>query len=120
MTSPKRDVDRPRCILSLRLSPSLREKSSYHTLRPARQEFLLDVREPVELAVENVPEALNIPVGQLRARLGELPRDREIDVICRSGQRAYLATRILLQHGSKARNVSGGMLSRYQRLLLTN
>jgi NADPH-dependent 2,4-dienoyl-CoA reductase/sulfur reductase-like enzyme/rhodanese-related sulfurtransferase len=86
----------------------------------AEQEFLLDVREPAELAVENVPEALNIPVGQLRARLGELPRDREIDVICRSGQRAYLATRILLQHGFKARNVSGGMLSRYQRLLLTN
>jgi rhodanese-related sulfurtransferase len=61
--------------------------------------------------VENVPEALDIPLGQLRARLGELPRDREIHVICRSGQRAYLATRILLQNGFKARNISGGMLS---------
>ena len=40
--------------------------------------FLLDVREPVELAVESVPGAVNIPLGQLRARLGELPRDREI------------------------------------------
>jgi rhodanese-related sulfurtransferase len=65
----------------------------------------------MELAVENVPEALDIPLGQLRARLGELPRDREIHVICRSGQRAYLATRILLQNGFKARNISGGMLS---------
>ena len=77
----------------------------------ARTGFLLDVREPMELAVENVPEALNIPIGQLRARLGELPRDRDIDVICRSGQRAYIATRILLQNGFKARNISGGMLS---------
>jgi NADPH-dependent 2,4-dienoyl-CoA reductase/sulfur reductase-like enzyme/rhodanese-related sulfurtransferase len=74
--------------------------------------FLLDVREPVELAVENVPGAFNIPLGQLRARLGELPRDREIDVICRSAQRAYYATRILVQNGFKARNISGGMLSR--------
>ena len=78
----------------------------------AEKGFLLDVREPVELAVENVPGAVNIPLGQLRARLGELPRDREILVICRSGQRAYSATRILLQNGFKARNLSGGMLSR--------
>jgi len=74
--------------------------------------FLLDVREPVELAVESLPGALNIPIGQLRSRLGELPRDREIHVICRSAQRAYYATRILLQNGFKARNISGGMLSR--------
>ncbi len=74
--------------------------------------FLLDVREPVELAVEGVPGAVNIPLGQLRARLGELPREREILVICRSAQRAYGATRILLHHGFKARSVSGGMLSR--------
>ena len=77
----------------------------------ARSEFLLDVREPFELAVENVPEAVNIPLGQLRSRLDELPRDKEINVFCRSAQRAYYATRILLQKGFKARNISGGMLS---------
>jgi len=74
--------------------------------------FLLDVREPVELAVESVPGAVNIPMGQLRSRLGELPRDCEIHVICRSAQRAYYATRVLLQKGFKARSISGGMLSR--------
>jgi NADPH-dependent 2,4-dienoyl-CoA reductase/sulfur reductase-like enzyme/rhodanese-related sulfurtransferase len=74
--------------------------------------FLLDVRQPVELVVESVPGAVNIPLPQLRARLGELPRDREILVICRSAQRAYYATRILLQNGFRARNISGGMLSR--------
>jgi len=74
--------------------------------------FLLDVRQPVELVVESVPGAVNIPLGQLRSRLGDLPRDREILVICRSAQRAYYAARILLQNGFKARSISGGMLSR--------
>ena len=73
--------------------------------------FILDVRHPVELVTESVPTAVNIPLGELRSRLEELPRDKEINVICRSGQRAYYATRILLQNGFKARNVSGGMLS---------
>jgi len=74
--------------------------------------FLLDVREPVELAIDNVPGALNIPMGQLRSRLKELPIDREIHIICRSAQRAYYAARILMQHGFKASIVSGGTLSR--------
>ena len=78
----------------------------------AENAFLLDVRSPDELAVESVPGAVNIPLPQLRTRLDELPRDREIHVICRSGQRAYYATRILLQKGFTARNLSGGMLSR--------
>lgn len=77
--------------------------------------FVLDVREPAELAVEQVPGAVNIPLGQLRARLDELPRDRAVHVVCRSGQRAYLATRVLIQHGIDARNVSGGMLSHAMR-----
>jgi NADPH-dependent 2,4-dienoyl-CoA reductase/sulfur reductase-like enzyme/rhodanese-related sulfurtransferase len=73
--------------------------------------FILDVRQPVELVVESLPGAVNVPLSQLRARLGELPRDREIMVVCRSAQRAYYATRILLQNGFKARNISGGMLA---------
>jgi rhodanese-related sulfurtransferase len=70
------------------------------------------VRMPVELVVESVPGAVNIPLPQLRERLAELPRDREIQVICRSAQRGYYATRILMQNGFKAKNISGGMLSR--------
>ena len=80
--------------------------------------LLLDVRGAPELAVESVPGAINIPLPQLRARLGELPRDREILTICRSGGRAYFAARILQQNGFKARVLSGGMLSRtYFQLL---
>lgn len=74
--------------------------------------LLLDVRHPEELAVESVPGAVNIPLPVLRGRLGELPRDREIHVICRSAQRAYYATRILVQNGFKARTLSGGMMAR--------
>ena len=74
--------------------------------------FLLDVRQPVELVVESVPGSINIPLGELRSRLDELPREREIHIICRSAQRAYYATRILLQNGFNAKNISGGMVSR--------
>ena len=84
----------------------------------AKNGFILDIREPVELMVENIPGAINIPLDQLRSRLEELPRDKEINIICRSGQRAYYATRILLQNGFKARTVSGGMLSRTHNNLL--
>ncbi len=88
-----------------------REGTTSSLCEPARCE-LLDVRAPIEQAVEQVPDAVNTPLEQLRARLGELPRDREILVTCRSGLRAYYATRLLLQHGFKARNLTGGLLSR--------
>ena len=83
-----------------------------HWVDDGDDRFLLDVREPFERAVEDVPGATHIPLGQLRARLGELPRNRDIHVICRSGGRAYYATRILLQNGFKARTLAGGMLAR--------
>jgi rhodanese-related sulfurtransferase len=81
-------------------------------------QFLLDVRNPPELEVESLEGAHNIPLPELRSRLDELPRDREILVICRSGQRAYYATRILLQNGFQVRNLAGGMLSRSHSMQL--
>ena len=77
--------------------------------------FLLDVRNPPEIEVEPVEGAVNIPLPQLRARLDELPRDKEINVFCRSAQRSYYATRILLQNGFKVKNISGSMLARSHR-----
>jgi NADPH-dependent 2,4-dienoyl-CoA reductase/sulfur reductase-like enzyme/rhodanese-related sulfurtransferase len=82
---------------------------------PDTQALLLDVREPAEFTAGHVEGALNIPLPQLRARLGELPGDREIWVYCAAGQRSYYALRILRQHGySCARNLSGGFTS-YQQ-----
>jgi NADPH-dependent 2,4-dienoyl-CoA reductase/sulfur reductase-like enzyme/rhodanese-related sulfurtransferase len=70
--------------------------------------FLVDVRTPQEFAGGHVPGAVNVPVDDLRSRLGELPRDRQIAAYCQVGQRGYLATRILLQEGFSAVNVGGG------------
>ncbi len=73
--------------------------------------LILDVRNGPELAVEGVAGSVHIPLAELRARLDELPRDREIHVLCRSAQRAYYATRVLVQNGFTAKVISGGMLS---------
>jgi len=70
--------------------------------------FLLDVRQPNEFDAGSIPGSVNIPLGQLRSRLGELPTDKEIWVNCGVGQRAYYACRILAQHGLHVRNLSGG------------
>lgn len=84
----------------------------------AKEGFILDVRDPLELMLEHFDGAVNIPLNQLRGRLDELPRDREINVMCRSGQRAYYATRILMQNGFRVKNISGGMLSLTHNYLL--
>ncbi|MFP5228155.1 MAG: FAD-dependent oxidoreductase [Acidobacteriota bacterium] len=70
--------------------------------------FILDVRDPHEFLADSIDGAVNIPLSELRARTGELPRDREIWVNCGVGQRSYYACRILTQYGLAARSLSGG------------
>ena len=70
--------------------------------------FLLDVREPAEVAGGTIPGAVNIPLGDLRDRLGEVPKDRPVVVFCKVGQRGYFAERILVQRGYNVFNLSGG------------
>ena len=70
--------------------------------------FVVDVRTPQEFDAGHIPGAVNVPVDELRSRLGELPRDLEIAAYCQVGQRGYLATRILRQAGFQAVNVGGG------------
>jgi NADPH-dependent 2,4-dienoyl-CoA reductase/sulfur reductase-like enzyme/rhodanese-related sulfurtransferase len=79
------------------------------------QYYLLDVREPLEFNSGHVAGATNIPLPSLRARLNELPRDKEIAVYCGVGQRSYYATRILKQNGFSAKNISGGITSYKQQ-----
>ena len=71
----------------------------------------LDVRPTPAVAAGAIPGTIRIPLGELRARLDELPRDREIWVHCAVGQTSYNAVRLLQQHGFKVRNISGGMTS---------
>ena len=68
---------------------------------------IVDVREPGEREGGILPGSLSIPLGELRSRLGELPKDREILAHCASGQRSYNACRILMQHGFKCWNLTG-------------
>jgi NADPH-dependent 2,4-dienoyl-CoA reductase/sulfur reductase-like enzyme/rhodanese-related sulfurtransferase len=85
-------------------------------LPAAERPFVLDVRSPTEFAAGHMPKAINIPVDELRTRLKELPRDKAIAAYCHVGQRGYLATRVLLQHGFNAANLSGGYLT-YEMLV---
>jgi rhodanese-related sulfurtransferase len=72
-----------------------------------RTTLLLDVRCPDERARGFIPGSTHIPLDELRQRLTELPRDREIIAYCESGQRSYNAARILSQHGFRVRNLTG-------------
>ncbi len=74
---------------------------------------VLDVREPAEWSGElgRIPGARHLPLGELRARLGELARDRAVVAVCRSGGRSAEASLILEQAGfPRAANLSGGMI----------
>lgn len=72
--------------------------------------FLLDVRTPDEFALGTLPGAVNIPLDEIRDRLGELPKDKMIYAFCAVGLRGYLAYRILTQRGfTNVRNLSGGL-----------
>ena len=71
--------------------------------------LLLDVREPGEWRAGHAPGARHIPLGELEGRLGGLPRDRRVVVVCRSGGRSARATALLTRSGYEAVNLNGGM-----------
>jgi rhodanese-related sulfurtransferase len=73
-----------------------------------RRPFVLDVRTAREFETGHIPGAVNLPLDELRSRLGELPRESPVAVYCQVGQRGYLATRTLLQAGFLATNLGGG------------
>ena len=69
---------------------------------------LLDTRTKEEFGSGHIDGFVNIPVDELRERLGELETGKPVYVICQSGLRSYIACRILMQHGFDCRNFSGG------------
>jgi len=72
--------------------------------------FLLDVREPAELLAASVAGAVHIPMGDVPARLGELPRDREIVVLCHVGGRSLRVANFLAAQGFQpVTNLTGGI-----------
>lgn len=73
---------------------------------------VLDVREPWELAIARLPGTLDIPMNEIPDRLGDIPRDRRVIVMCRSGARSLRVANYLLQNGYGAvSNLTGGILA---------
>ena len=72
---------------------------------------VVDVRQPDEYLGGHVPGAVLIPLNDVPERFGELPTDREVLVVCRSGGRRYVASEFLVANGVRAVNVAGGTLA---------
>ena len=73
---------------------------------------IVDVREPYELAEIAVPGALHIRLGELPNRVQELPKDRELLFLCRSGNRSSYATDLAIRSGRESSaNIAGGIIA---------
>ncbi len=91
--------------------PSVDPGQANARLSSKPQPFLLDVRQPEEYREGHIPGATLIPLGSLPGKLNQLPRDREIICVCRSGNRSHSATRQLKAAGLNAVNLQGGMIA---------
>ncbi|MGH8220811.1 MAG: rhodanese-like domain-containing protein [Steroidobacteraceae bacterium] len=72
---------------------------------------VLDVREPWEREIARLTGTLDIPMNEVAARLAELPKDRDIVVMCRSGGRSAQVADYLHRMGYRAANLTGGILA---------
>jgi rhodanese-related sulfurtransferase len=73
--------------------------------------FVLDVREPDEWVAGHIPGAVHIPLGELGGRVAEIPADRTVVVVCRSGNRSAQGREILRAAGlPRVTSMAGGML----------
>ena len=82
---------------------------------------LVDVREADEWQTGHAPGARQIPLAELASRLADVPRERPLAFVCRSGGRSELATELARRHGIEALNVDGGLLAwQHAGLELTN
>lgn len=70
--------------------------------------LILDVRQPSEWQAGHIPSAQHIPLGELERRVAEVPTDRPVIAVCRSGARSEKATRLLIERGIDATNLRGG------------
>lgn len=85
---------------------ALEPRDAFHALDRVE---LVDVREQWEWDAGHIEEARHVPLGELPARLDELPRERPVVVVCRSGARSADATEFLRAQGFDAHNLDGGV-----------
>lgn len=84
------------------------ESVSWNEINTKSEYAFLDLRNAEELSIGSAKGAVNIPLTELRERLGELDRSKTYIVYCAVGLRAYIGCRILMQNGFRAKNLSGG------------
>ena len=90
--------------------PSITVEELKGRLDKGERPTLLDVREPNEWPISDLPESVKIPLGQLQQRYSELPQDAELVVYCRVGGRSAQAVQFLRQMGyGRATNLTGGI-----------
>jgi rhodanese-related sulfurtransferase len=91
--------------------PTLKPVEIQEKLKNGKRPFLLDVREKQEMREGFISGAKLIPLGELGNRMKELPKNREIVCVCRSGNRSRSAAKQLIAAGYSASNMKGGMLA---------
>lgn len=91
--------------------PNITAEELSQKLKVGKHPLVLDVRQPDEFRTGHISGAKLVPLNELRRRMGELPRGREIACICATGNRSSSAARTLAKEGFTVLNVQGGMLA---------
>ncbi len=91
--------------------PEISPRELQARLGAADPPVVLDVREPWELGIARLAGTLDIPMNEVPARLADLPKDRDIVVMCRSGGRSSKVADYLHRMGYRAANLTGGILA---------
>jgi len=91
--------------------PTLKPAEVQEKLKNGKRPYLLDVRERQELREGYIFGSKLIPLGQLSNHMKELPKNREIVCVCRSGHRSKSAAKKLIAAGYLASSMKGGMLA---------
>ena len=91
--------------------PSLTPKELSERLSASNKPFVLDVRQPEEYRGAHIAGAKLVPLGELSKHINELPKNKEIVCVCASGSRSHSATNLLIDAGSSAINMTGGMFT---------
>lgn len=101
-------------VTSMRRSP---KGPSFSRLDPGEamdrvrvgEAVIVDVREDEERGAGRIPVSEHVPLGEIRGRIGELPGEKELILVCRSGNRSSLAAAALSDAGYRAANLEGGV-----------
>lgn len=97
---------------ALNIMEGISQNIQLHELEEVKNSgaLLVDVRTGAEFERGNIPGFVNFPLNNLRDSMSELPKNKEIILSCHSGQRSYIASRMLEQHGFKVKNLDGSYL----------